>query len=63
MSTSAPELKAQKSSSSSRFAKAISNNSNLVGAVSLWAIVFLALAVVIIRFPNVGAIVAEYNQF
>jgi hypothetical protein len=63
MPTNVPELLAQKSTSPSRFAKAINNNSNLIGAVSLWVIVFLALAIVIIRFPNLGAIIAEYNQF
>jgi hypothetical protein len=63
MPTSVPELRVQKAPSPSRFAKAINNNPNLIGAVSLWVIVFLALAIVIIRFPNLGAIVAEYNQF
>jgi len=63
MPTNIPELHAQKSASPARFAKAINNNSNLIGAVSLWVIVFLALAIVIIRFPNLGGVIAEYNQF
>lgn len=63
MSTSEPKLHIQKASSPSRFAKAINNNPNLIGAVLLWVIVFLALAIVIIRLPNLGAIIAEYNQF
>jgi hypothetical protein len=63
MPTNVPGLHAQKSTSPSRFAKAINNNSNLIGAVSLWVIVFLALAIVIIRFPNLGGIIAECNQF
>jgi hypothetical protein len=52
-----------KAASRSRVAKAINNNQNLIDAVLLWVIVFLALAVVMICFPNLGAIVAQYNQF
>ncbi len=63
MTISVPKPRVQKASSPSRFAKEINNNSNLIGAVSLWVIVFLALAIVVIRFPNLGAIIAEYNQF
>jgi hypothetical protein len=63
MSTNVPELHAQKSTSPSRFAKAINNNSNLIGVVLLWVVVFLALAIAIIRFPDLGAIIAQYNQF
>jgi hypothetical protein len=62
MRISVPKLRVQKASSPSRFANAINNNSNLIGAVLLWVIVFLALAIAIIRFPDLGAIVAQYNQ-
>jgi hypothetical protein len=58
MPTNVPGPNAQKASSPYRFAKAI-NNPNVL----LSMIIFLIIAVVMLLFPNLGAIVAECNQF
>jgi hypothetical protein len=55
-------LNAQKASSSSRFAKGIKNNPNLIAKVLLCVIALLMTTVVMLRFPNLGAIIAQYNQ-
>jgi hypothetical protein len=62
MSTHVSKLHAQKASSSSWFAEAI-NDTNLIATV-LFCVIGLAItAVVMLRFPNFGAIIAQYNQF
>jgi hypothetical protein len=58
MPTNVTGLKAQKVSSPYRFAKAINNTT-----VLLSMIIFLIIAVVILLFPNLGAFLAECNQF
>ena len=58
MPTNVTGLNAQKASSPSRFAKAINNPTVLFSMI-----IFLIIAVVMLLFPNLGAIVAEYNQF
>ena len=58
MPTNVPGLNAQKASSPHRFAKAINNPTVLFSMI-----IFLIIAVVMLLFPNLGAIVAEYNQF
>jgi hypothetical protein len=58
MPTNVPGLNPQKASSPYRFAKVINNPT-----VLLSMIIFLLIAVVMLQFPNLGAIVAEYNQF
>jgi hypothetical protein len=60
--SSLSELRAQKASSTSRLAKAI-NNPNLIATVLVYVIGLLIVAVVTLRFPNLGAIIAQYNQF
>jgi len=62
MSTNATDLRAQEAQSPSRFAAAI-NNPGLVATVLLCAIGLLVTAVVALRFPNLGAIIAQSNQF
>jgi hypothetical protein len=61
MSTNVSELHAQKASPS-RFAKAI-NNPNLIATVLIFVIGLVITAVVMLRFPDLGAIIAQYNQF
>jgi hypothetical protein len=56
------ELRAQKASSQSRFVKVI-NDPNLSVAVLFCLIGLLITAVVMLRFPDLGAIIAQYNQF
>ena len=58
MPTNVPGLNARKASSPYRFAKAINNPSVLFSMI-----MFLIIAVVMLLFPNIGAIVAEYNKF
>jgi hypothetical protein len=58
MPTNVTKLKAQKTLSLSRFTKAINNPCVLFSVISL-----LLTAIVMFRFPSLGAIVAEYNQF
>jgi hypothetical protein len=58
MPTNVPGLNAQKASSPYRLAKAINNPTVLFSII-----IFLIIAVVMLLFPNLGAIVAEYNQF
>ena len=62
MPTNVSELHAQKAPSLSRFAAAI-NNSDLIATVLFCVIGLLITAVVMLRFPNFGAIIAQYNQF
>jgi hypothetical protein len=58
MPTNVPGLNAQKASSTYRFAKAINNPTVLFSLI-----IFLIIAIAMLLFPNLGAIVAEYNQF
>ena len=58
MPTNVPGLNARKASSPYRFAKAINNPCALFSMI-----IFLIIAVVMLLFPNLGAIVAEYNKF
>jgi hypothetical protein len=58
MPTNVSGLNAQKALSSTRFTKAIHNPK-----VLFCLIVVLLTAVVMLRFPNLGAIIAQYNQF
>jgi hypothetical protein len=60
--SSLSELRAQKASSTSRLAKAI-NDPTLIATVLVYVIGLLIIAVVTLRFPNLGAIIAQYNQF
>jgi hypothetical protein len=60
--SSLSELRAQKAPSTSRLAKAI-NNPNLIATVLVYVTGLLIIAVVMLRFPNLGAIIAQYNQF
>ena len=46
----------------SRFAKAI-NDPNLIATVLFFVIGLLIIAVAMLRFPDLGAIIAQYNQF
>jgi hypothetical protein len=62
MPTSVSELYAQKASSPSRFAKAI-NDRNFIATVLFCVIGLVITAVVMFRFPNLGLIMAQYNQF
>jgi hypothetical protein len=62
MSTNVSELHVQKSSPPSRFAKAI-NDPNLIATVLFFVIGLLIIAVAMLRFPDLGAIIAQYNQF
>jgi hypothetical protein len=55
-------LPAQKASSPSWFAKAI-NDPNLIATVLFCVIGLVITAVVVFRFPNFGAMMAQYNQF
>ena len=62
MPTDVSELNVQKGWSLSRFAAAV-NDFNLIATV-LFCVIGLAItAVVVLRFPNLGAIIAQYNQF
>jgi hypothetical protein len=62
MPTSVSELHSQKVSSPSVFAKAL-NDPNLVATVLFCFIGLIVTAVMMLRFPNLGAIIAQYNQF
>ena len=55
-------LRVQKTSAPSRFAQAI-NDQNLIATVLFCVIGLLITAVVMLRFPDLGFIVAQYNQF
>jgi hypothetical protein len=62
MPTHVSKLHVQKVSSPSWFSEAI-NDANLIATV-LFCVFGLAItAVVMLRFPNLGAIIAQYNQF
>jgi hypothetical protein len=52
----------QKESSPSRFAK-VANDGNLIVTVLFCVIGLLITAVVMFRFPNLGAIIAQSYQF
>jgi hypothetical protein len=56
MPTSVSELHAQKASSPSRLAKAI-NDRNLIATV-LFCVIGLVITAVVMRFPNLGLIMA-----
>jgi hypothetical protein len=62
MPTNVSELKSQKASSLSRFAAAI-NDSNLIAIALFCAIGLLVTAIVMVHFPDFGALTAQYNQF
>jgi len=62
MRTNVSGSRAQKASSPSWFAKAI-NDPNLIATVLFCVIGLVITAVVIFRFPNLAAIMAQYNQF
>jgi len=62
MPTTVSTLHVQKGFSPSWFAKAI-NDPNLLATVLFCAIGLMITAVVMLRFPNLGLIVAQYNQF
>ncbi len=62
MPTRVSGLNAQKAWSLSRFA-AVTSDSDLVVTVLFCVIGLMITAVVLLRFPNFGAIIAQYNQF
>jgi len=62
MPTNVSVLHAKNSSSHSWFAKAI-NDPNLIATVLFCVVGLTISAVVMLRFPNLGAIIAQYNQF
>ena len=62
MPTHVSGLNAQKPWSLSRFA-AVVNDSNLVAVVLFGVIGLVITAVFMLRFPDFGAIIAQYNQF
>jgi hypothetical protein len=62
MPTHVSELNAQKAWSLSRFA-AVINDFDLVATVLFCVIGLMITAVVMLRFPNLGTIIAQYNQF
>jgi hypothetical protein len=62
MPTNVSELHAQKASSPSWFAKVV-NDRNLTVTVLFCVIGLVITAVVMFRFPNLGAMMVEYNQF
>jgi hypothetical protein len=62
MPTNVSELHSQKAASPSWFAKSI-NDPDLIATVLFCVIGLLITAVVMLRFPDLGAIIAQYNQF
>ena len=62
MPTNVSDRYVQKESSPSRFAK-VANDRNLIVTVLFCVIGLLITAVVISRFPNLGAIIAQPYQF
>ena len=62
MPTHVSELNAQKAWSLSRFA-AVINDFDLVATGLFCVIGLMITAVVMLRFPNLGTIIAQYNQF
>ncbi len=62
VSSNITELHTQKASSGYRFAKAL-NDPNLTATVLFCLIGLVITAVVMLRFPDLGAIIAQYNQF
>jgi hypothetical protein len=62
MPTHVSELNAQKAWSLSRFS-AVINDFDLVETVLFCVIGLMITAVVMLRFPNLGTIIAQYNQF
>jgi hypothetical protein len=62
MPTNVSVLHAKKSFSHSWFAQAI-NNPNLITTILFCTVGLTISAVVMFRFPDFGAIIAQYNQF
>ena len=62
MPTKVSEINLQKGPSPSWFAKTI-NDPNLIATVLFSVIGLVITAFVMFRFPNLGAIIAQYNQF
>jgi hypothetical protein len=62
MPTNIAVLHAQKASSLSWFAQAI-NDPNLIATVLFCVVGLVITAVAVFCFPNLGAIMAQYNQF
>jgi hypothetical protein len=62
MPTDVSDLRAQKISSTSWFAETI-NDPNLVATVLFCVAGLLITAVVMLRFPDLGLTIAQYNQF
>ncbi len=62
MPTHVSELNAQKTWSLSRFA-AVINDFDLVATVLFCVIGLTITAVIMLRFPSLGTIIAQYNQF
>ncbi len=62
MPTHVSELNGQKTWSLSRFA-AVLNDFDLVATVLFCVIGLTITAVVMLRFPNLGMIIAQYNLF
>jgi hypothetical protein len=63
MPTIVTDLHAQKTPLQSRFA-AIVNNSDFIATDAVLLVISLVVAALaMLRFPNAGAIIAEYNQF
>jgi len=60
--SSLPELRARKASPSSRLG-AVIIDPNLTAVVLFCAIGLLAAFNLILRFPDLGTIIAQYNQF
>jgi hypothetical protein len=56
-----PELRAKKSAASSWLSAA--KDSDLAAVVIFCAIGLLVMFNVMLRFPDLGAIIAQYNQF
>lgn len=62
MPTHVSKLGTQKAAARSRFVAAL-NDFNLIATVLLCVVGVLITAVVMLRFPHLGAIIAQYNQF
>jgi hypothetical protein len=62
MPTNISAVHAQKASSFSWFAQA-SNDPDLIATVLFCAVGLLVTAVVMLCFPDFGAMIAQYNQF
>jgi ABC-type polysaccharide/polyol phosphate export permease len=62
MPTNVTDLHVQEAQSPSRFSAAI-NNPALIAAVLFCVIGLVIAAVLAVRFPDLGAIIAQSNQF